>query len=94
MGVHDSYRETFTSLAVTTSKETKARGSDHRGECGTGHDNKLICNTLCMGEYWTHLTVFQGRKTIKGIYTSKRSGDWQGLSITSWLSGKANANYP
>ena len=35
-GVHDSFRETFT-LWVVNRKETKARGSDHRGELRIGH---------------------------------------------------------
>ena len=36
MGVHDSFREAFTSRAVNT-KETKVRGSDHREEFRIGH---------------------------------------------------------
>ena len=74
MDVHDSYKETFTSWAVTT-KETKVRGSDHRGEFSTGVGlsqpcwegaTKLNCNIL-----WGKWTCLQGCQTVKGICTTK-----------------------
>ena len=37
MGVHNSYMETFTSWGTKTTKVTKVRGSDHRGEFRIGH---------------------------------------------------------
>ena len=72
---------------VVNTKITKVSGSDYRGEIGLAGKAKLNCITL-----WVKWVCLQGCKTVKGIYTIKKSVDLHGLSIR--LRGySGNANY-
>ena len=61
---------------------------------GLAGEAKLNCTMIYevdMGK-WTYLQVCkQGCKTVEGIYTTKKSVDWPGLSIR--LSRNTNVNY-
>ena len=87
MGYQDSYRETF-ALWVGN---TLVSGSDHSGKLGLAGEAKLAA--IHYGRSGECLRVCKhGCKKVKGIYITKKSVDWPGLSIRH-SSGNANGNF-